>query len=61
MTVPVGEAGVEIFNCPNDYIIINGIRLCGYRLNDGSLTSNFTLNTPVTGIKRRVQTGNFKK
>lgn len=49
MTVPLGEAGVEIFNCPNDYIVLNGLRLCGYRLNDGSTTTNFSLNAPVTG------------
>lgn len=47
--MPVGQAGAEIFNCPADYIVINGIRLCGYKLNDGSSDGNFNNNAPVTG------------
>lgn len=47
--VPNGEAGADVINCPDDYIIINGLRLCGYKLNDGSITSDFTMNAPVTG------------
>ena len=27
--IPPGQAGAEVFNCPDDYIVINGIRLCG--------------------------------
>ncbi|KAF2889670.1 hypothetical protein ILUMI_16503, partial [Ignelater luminosus] len=47
-TVPPGQAGAEIFSCPDDYIVINGIRLCGDRLNDGSVIQDFTRNAPVT-------------
>ena len=49
-TVPPGQAGAEIFSCPDDYIVIGGIRLCGDKLNDGSLIEDFTMNAPVTGI-----------
>jgi hypothetical protein len=48
-TVPPGQAGAEIFNCPDDYIVIGGIRLCGDKFNDGSLIEDFTMNAPVTG------------
>ncbi|KAF5284241.1 hypothetical protein FQR65_LT00241 [Abscondita terminalis] len=47
-TIPPGQAGAEIFSCPDDYIVMNGIRLCGERLNDGSVTTDFTRNSPVT-------------
>ncbi|XP_063924237.1 uncharacterized protein LOC135138242 [Zophobas morio] len=47
-TVPPGQAGAEIFSCPDDYIVIGGIRLCGDKLNDGSLIEDFTMNAPVT-------------
>ncbi|PNF20685.1 hypothetical protein B7P43_G03027, partial [Cryptotermes secundus] len=47
--IPPGQAGAEIFNCPDDYIVINGIRLCGERLNDASVQLDFTRNYPVTG------------
>uniref|UniRef100_A0A336KTK0 CSON000049 protein n=1 Tax=Culicoides sonorensis TaxID=179676 RepID=A0A336KTK0_CULSO len=47
LTVPEGQAGAEIFNCPDDHISVNSIRLCGDRLNDASVTDNFTLNAPV--------------
>ncbi|XP_053678107.1 uncharacterized protein LOC128728506 [Anopheles nili] len=46
--VPANQAGVELFSCPNDYIAINFVRLCGERLNDGSLVADFTINKPVT-------------
>lgn len=42
-----GQAGAEIFNCQDDFIAVNFIRLCGNRLNDGSITANFNLNIPV--------------
>lgn len=48
-TVPPGQAGAEIFNCPDDYIVIGGVRLCGDKFNDGSLIEDFTMNAPVTG------------
>ncbi|KFB36784.1 hypothetical protein ZHAS_00003944 [Anopheles sinensis] len=46
--VPPNQAGVEIFSCPDDYIAINYMRLCGERLNDGSVVADFTRNTPVS-------------
>ena len=48
--IPPGQAGAEVFNCPDDYIVINGIRLCGERLNDASVQLDFTRNSPVTGM-----------
>ncbi|XP_052125230.1 uncharacterized protein LOC113216579 [Frankliniella occidentalis] len=47
-TIPPGQAGAEVFNCPSDYIVLNGIRLCGERLNDASVDSDYTHNSPVT-------------
>ncbi|XP_055522668.1 uncharacterized protein LOC129716845 isoform X2 [Wyeomyia smithii] len=41
-------AGVEIYSCPDDFITINYIRLCGDRLNAGSSIANYTQNSPVT-------------
>ncbi|XP_017770277.1 PREDICTED: uncharacterized protein LOC108558006 [Nicrophorus vespilloides] len=49
-TVPNGQAGVGVINCPDDYIVVNGIRLCGDRLNDGSVEEDFSLNAPVTDM-----------
>lgn len=48
MVVAEDQAGAEVFNCGDDFIAINGIRLCGQRLNDGSVTEDFTKNAPVT-------------
>lgn len=45
-----GQAGAEIFSCPDDFIAVNYIRLCGYKLNDGAISINFNLNIPVTSI-----------
>ncbi|XP_053699105.1 uncharacterized protein LOC128746079 [Sabethes cyaneus] len=45
-------AGVEIYNCPDDFIAINYLRLCGDRLNDGSSIANYTQNAPVTDDSR---------
>ncbi|EAT40169.1 AAEL008087-PA [Aedes aegypti] len=42
-----GTAGVEIYNCPDDFIAINYLRLCGDRLNDGATTEDYTRNSPV--------------
>lgn len=42
------QAGMETFNCPNDYIIIGGMRLCGEKLNDASINLDFSQNYPVT-------------
>nr|CAD7427796.1 unnamed protein product [Timema monikensis] len=46
--VPPGQAGAEVFNCPHDYIVVNGVRLCGDRFNDASSEIDFTKNSPVT-------------
>lgn len=42
-----GQAGAEIFSCPDDFIAVNYIRLCGYKLNDGAVSVNFNINVPV--------------
>jgi hypothetical protein len=42
-----GQAGAEIFSCQDDYIAFNFVRLCGSKLNDGSMTTNFNINVPV--------------
>ncbi|CAG9562706.1 unnamed protein product [Danaus chrysippus] len=46
--IPPQQAGVEIFNCPTDYLLIAAVRLCGERLNDGSVLQDFSLDAPVT-------------
>lgn len=48
-TVPEGEAGAESYNCPDDYIVLNNMRLCGFRLNDASENSNLRENNAVKG------------
>ncbi|KAL4716114.1 hypothetical protein ACJJTC_013891 [Scirpophaga incertulas] len=45
--IPKGQAGVEIFNCPSDWLLISATRLCGDRLNDGSVIQDFSLDAPV--------------
>lgn len=47
--MPSGQAGVDVLNCPDDFIIIDGTRLCGDRFNDGSTVMNFSQNAPVVG------------
>ncbi|XP_052741096.1 uncharacterized protein LOC112045699 [Bicyclus anynana] len=46
--IPPEQAGVEILNCPSDWLLIAALRLCGERLNDGSVIQDFTLDAPVT-------------
>ncbi|XP_047025149.1 uncharacterized protein LOC124633831 isoform X1 [Helicoverpa zea] len=46
--IPPGQAGVEILNCPNDWLLITATRLCGDRLNDGSVFQDFTVDAPIT-------------
>ncbi|XP_046978212.1 uncharacterized protein LOC124543928 isoform X1 [Vanessa cardui] len=46
--IPPRQAGVEIFDCPSDWLLIAAVRLCGERLNDGSILQDFTLDAPVT-------------
>ncbi|KPI94026.1 hypothetical protein RR46_13191 [Papilio xuthus] len=48
--IPPRQAGVEIFNCPSDWLLISAVRLCGERLNDGSIVQDFYLDAPVTDI-----------
>lgn len=45
--MPANQAGVEILNCPDDFIAINHLRLCGDRFNDGSSELDFSMNSPV--------------
>ena len=35
------------YKCPSDYIMLNGIRLCGYHLND-NLYASSSLDVPIT-------------
>lgn len=48
--VPDGQAGAGIFNCPDDFIAINQVRLCGERFNDGIINDDYTENAPVKDI-----------
>ncbi|KAJ8943914.1 hypothetical protein NQ318_019522 [Aromia moschata] len=48
-TVSAGQAGADILNCPDDYIVIGNTRLCGDKFNDGSTVDDFTMNADVTG------------
>ncbi|XP_045106540.1 uncharacterized protein LOC123501651 isoform X1 [Portunus trituberculatus] len=47
-TVTPGEAGVGVVPCRGDYVVMAGTRLCGDRLNDGSVEPQPTDNGPVT-------------
>lgn len=49
--MPDGQAGAEGFDCPDDFIVVSGIRLCGYKINDGKLNLDYSQNTPVTGFR----------
>ncbi|XP_045449616.1 uncharacterized protein LOC123658218 [Melitaea cinxia] len=46
--IPPRQAGVEIFDCPSDWLLISAVRLCGERLNDGSVFQDFESDAPVT-------------
>lgn len=48
--IPEKQAGLEIFNCNDDYISVNSIRLCGEKLNDASNDPDLRLNSLVTDI-----------
>lgn len=48
--IPEKMAGVEIFNCNDDFISVNSIRLCGEKLNDASRIDDLTLNAPITDL-----------
>jgi len=52
LIIPSGQAGVGIRDCPFDYILINGYRLCGERLNDATSGVLFVEDAPVTGINK---------
>lgn len=43
-------AGLEIFNCNDDFISVNSIRLCGEKLNDASRIDDLTLNAPIIDL-----------
>ncbi|XP_052852683.1 uncharacterized protein LOC128262451 isoform X1 [Drosophila gunungcola] len=42
-----GQAGAGIFNCPDDFIAINSVPLCGERFNDGRDSDDFTMHATV--------------
>ncbi|KAH8292433.1 hypothetical protein KR054_009913 [Drosophila jambulina] len=42
-----GQAGAGIFNCPDDFIAINSVPLCGERFNDGRDTDDYTVHATV--------------
>lgn len=48
--IPPRQAGVEIFDCPSDWLLISAVRLCGERLNDGSVLQDFESDAPVTKL-----------
>ncbi|KAH8399483.1 hypothetical protein KR215_011695 [Drosophila sulfurigaster] len=45
-----GQAGAGIFNCPDDFIAINSVRLCGERFNDGTENEDFNMHATVRDI-----------
>lgn len=47
-TVAAGNAGVGPIDCPDDYIVLGGNRLCGGRFNDGSEPA-MSENTKILG------------
>lgn len=49
LLLPSGQAGVGIRNCPDDYLLISGVRLCGERLNDGTKSSLMMDDAPISG------------
>lgn len=48
--VPDAQAGAGIFNCPDDFISVNSVRLCGERFNDGIENDDFTMHATVRDI-----------
>jgi hypothetical protein len=58
--VPANQAGAGVFNCPDDYIAVNGVRLCGEKLNDATTNIDFTVNAPVTGKEKKLGRKNMK-
>ncbi|XP_064550423.1 uncharacterized protein LOC135436670 [Drosophila montana] len=48
--VASGQAGAGIFNCPDDFIAVNSVRLCGERLNDGTENEDYTMHAVVRDI-----------
>ena len=49
ITTAEGEAGVGVQQCPDDFLQLGGVRVCGSVLNDGSVDPKFTENAPVRG------------
>uniref|UniRef100_T1GZ44 Uncharacterized protein n=1 Tax=Megaselia scalaris TaxID=36166 RepID=T1GZ44_MEGSC len=43
----MGQAGADVFSCPDDFIAINQLRLCGEKLNDGNTLEDYRLNSIV--------------
>lgn len=48
--IPPRQAGLEIFNCNDDFISVNSIRFCGEKLNDASRIYDLGSNAPVTDV-----------
>lgn len=48
--IPPRQAGLEIFNCNDDFISVNSIRFCGEKLNDASRIDDLSLNAPITDL-----------
>ncbi|KAK6625726.1 hypothetical protein RUM43_006025 [Polyplax serrata] len=46
--LPPQQAGAETFDCPDDYITVGGMRLCGEKLNDGRTDVDLQKNFPIT-------------
>ncbi|KAH8256454.1 hypothetical protein KR032_007644 [Drosophila birchii] len=42
-----GQAGAGIFNCPDDFIAINSVPLCGERFNDGRESDDYTVHATI--------------
>jgi len=51
LVIPGGQAGVGLRDCPYDFILINGYRLCGERFNDATTNVLFVEDAPVTGMR----------
>jgi hypothetical protein len=46
--VSEGNAGTGIAKCSQDYLLLNGKRLCGYRLNANAVDQNLGFSETVT-------------
>lgn len=58
-TVGKGEAGTGVQKCPSDYLLLNGLRLCGYHLNSNTAQQTATVPGPVTDTSAGPFTARF--